>query len=258
MNHRPYAIVAIILPLFLLTVLPTTAPRAHAAELIVSAAASLTDAFKDIEPAFEAAHPGVDVVMNFASSGALYRQIEQGAPADVYASANPKWMHKAVEHGFVDAEAVVVFAHNSLVLAAPGDNPARVSAVADLAGESVQTIGIGTPETVPAGQYAKGALVGLGLYQRLTPKLIFGESVRQVLDYLSRGEVDCGFVYRTDAVKAGEAVVILEEIPLDKPVTYPMAPLAGSAKAELAAAFVAFVRSEAGMALLEARGFKGP
>ncbi|MFW5734735.1 MAG: molybdate ABC transporter substrate-binding protein [Oceanidesulfovibrio sp.] len=239
-------------------ILMTAASQAEAEELIISAAASLTEAFTDIEPAFEAAHPGVDVVMNFASSGALFRQIEQGAPADVYASANPKWMNKAVENDFASADAVQVFAHNSLMLAAPADNPAGVHSVADLAGEPVGSIGIGTPETVPAGQYAKAALEAQGLYESLTPKMIYGESVRQILDYLARGEVDCGFVYRTDAVKAGDAVVILEEVPLEKPVTYPIAPLAGSANPELASSFVAFVRSDQGMALLEARGFKRP
>ncbi|MBG0790148.1 MAG: molybdate ABC transporter substrate-binding protein [Desulfovibrionaceae bacterium] len=231
---------------------------AHAQELIVSAAASLTDAFSDIEPAFEAAHPGVDVVMNFASSGALYRQIEQGAPADVYASANPKWMNKAVDKGYVAQADAVVFARNALVLATPADNPAGVKTLADLTGAKVGSIGIGTPETVPAGQYAKEALELKSLYEPLKPKMIFGESVRQVLDYLGRGEIDCGFVYRTDAVKGGDKVLIVEEVPLKKPVTYPISVLKEAAAPELAAAFVQFVRSEEGMKLLEGRGFKRP
>ncbi|MDD3312778.1 molybdate ABC transporter substrate-binding protein [Pseudodesulfovibrio sp.] len=232
--------------------------NARAQELIVSAAASLTDAFKDIEPAFEKAHPGVDVVMNFASSGALYRQIEQGAPADVFASANPKWMQKAIEGGFVVKGAEKVFAHNSLVLATPADNPAKVTGLSDLTGDKVKSIGIGTPKTVPAGKYAQGALEAKGLYETLTPKMIFGESVRQVLDYLSRGEVDCGFVYGTDAVKAGDKVKSIAEIPLEKPVTYPIAVLKNAASADLATAFVAFILSPEGAAKLEARGFKKP
>ena len=232
--------------------------QAQAKELIVSAAASLTDAFSDIEPAFEKLNPGMDVVMNFASSGALYRQIEQGAPADVYASANPKWMKKAVKNGFVAKGDDVVFARNSLVLATPADNPAKVKTLADLTGAAVKSIGIGTPETVPAGQYAKGALAAKKLYEPLTPKMIFAESVRQVLDYLSRGEVDCGFVYRTDAVKAGKKVLIIEEVPLEKPVTYPIGVLKEATDPTLAKAFVAFVRSPAGVALLEGRGFKKP
>lgn len=241
--------------LFLFAATPNTC---QAEELIVSAAASLTDAFSDIEPAFEAAHPGVDVVMNFASSGALYRQIEQGAPADVYASANPKWMNKAVESGFVNQAEVQIFARNALVLATPSDNPAGVGAVDDLKGEKVSTIGIGTPETVPAGLYAKAALDAMGLFETLTPKMIFAESVRQVLDYLSRGEVDCGFVYRTDAVKGGEKVLIVADIPLEKPVTYPIAVLKESASQDMAKAFVEFVRSDEGIALLEGRGFLKP
>nr|WP_321260610.1 molybdate ABC transporter substrate-binding protein [uncultured Pseudodesulfovibrio sp.] len=243
---------------FSLFLVAGTVTGAMAQELIVSAAASLTDAFSDIEPAFEAAHPGVDVVMNFASSGALYRQIEQGAPADVYASANPKWMKKAVDKGFVNKTDAKVFARNSLVLATPADNPAGVKTLNDLTGSAVKSVGIGTPETVPAGQYAKGALTAQNLYKKLTPKMIFGESVRQILDYLSRDEIDCGFVYRTDAVKAGKKVTIIEEIPLEKPVTYPISVLKQSSEQDIAKAFVEFVRSDAGASLLEGRGFKRP
>lgn len=229
-----------------------------AEELIVSAAASLTEAFSDIEPAFEQAHPGVDVVMNFASSGALYRQIEQGAPAGVYASANPMWMDRAVAAGFVDAAGVHVFARNALVLAVPGDNPAGVVELGDLATDKVQTIGFGTPETMPAGQYAKAALLDKGLYEILKPKMIFAETVLQILDYLRRGEVDCGFVYRTDARRGGQSVVVIEEMPLKKPVTYPLAVLKGASSPKTAQAFVDFVLSDAGVALLEGRGFIKP
>ncbi|WP_419786665.1 molybdate ABC transporter substrate-binding protein [Pseudodesulfovibrio sp.] len=232
--------------------------NARAQELIVSAAASLTDAFKDIEPAFEKANPGVDVIMNFASSGALYRQIEQGAPSDVFASANPKWMKKAVDNGFVAKDADQVFAHNSLVLATPADNPAKIKGLDDLTGADVKSIGIGTPKTVPAGKYTQGALEAKGIYKSLTPKMIFGESVRQVLDYLARGEVDCGFVYGTDAVKAGDKVKIIAEIPLEKPVTYPIAVLKEASSPELAKKFVAFILSPEGASKLEARGFKKP
>ncbi len=232
--------------------------NASAEELIVSAAASLTDAFSDIEPAFEAANPGVDVVMNFASSGALYRQIEQGAPADVYASANPKWMAKAVDSGFVTKDAVTVFAHNSLVLATPANNPSKVSGLKDLTGDKVKSIGIGTPKTVPAGKYAEKALTAAGLFETLKPKYIYAESVRQVLDYLARGEVDCGFVYGTDATKGGDAVLTIEEIPLKKPVTYPIAALKDAKQKKLAQAFVDFVVSAKGQELLQKRGFKKP
>jgi molybdate transport system substrate-binding protein len=231
---------------------------AQAQDLIVSAAASLTDAFLDIEPAFEIAHPDTDLILNFAGSGALYRQIEQGAPADVYASANPKWMQKAVEEGYADAEEVVLFARNALVLAVPWENSAEVSGLADLKKKAVRAVGIGAPRTVPAGQYSKSALEALGLFQALRPKFIFCEHVRQVLDYLSRGEVDAGFIYFTDAAKAGDKVRVIEELPLQTPVRYPMVVLKESRNRNAAQAFVAFVMGEKGRALLEARGFKAP
>ncbi len=246
------------LRLILLLALFALPMQAQGEELIVSAAASLTDAFKDIEPAFEAANPGVDVIMNFASSGALYRQIEQGAPADVYASANPKWMAKAVDNGFAAQEQVQTFAHNALVLAVPKGNPAGIQTLDTLGGDTVQHIGIGTPATVPAGQYAKVALTAAGLFEALSPKYIYCEHVRQVLDYLSRGEVDAGFIYKTDGVRAGDAVAIVAELPLDAPVAYPIAPLVESSQAELAQRFVAFVMSARGQELLEARGFTRP
>ncbi|MFW5792141.1 MAG: molybdate ABC transporter substrate-binding protein [Desulfohalobiaceae bacterium] len=226
-------------------------------QLTVSAAASLTDAFTDIEQAFEAAHPGVNVVMNFASSGALYRQIEQGAPVDVYASANPKWMDRAEAAGFVLAGSRVAFAGNDLVLVVPRGNRAKVHFLGGLTGPLVTTVAVGTPETVPAGQYAKNALAAAGLWETLHPRLIFCESVRQVLDYLRRGEVDAGFVYRTDAVKAGDLVQVVADVQLDTPVTYPMAVLRQASETELARAFVGFVTGPQGQELLQKRGF-GP
>ncbi len=231
---------------------------ARGAELLVSAAASLTDAFQDVKSAFEQANPGNEVVMNFGASGALYRQIEQGAPVDVFASADAAWMRRAVDAGMVDADHAHVFARNTMVLAAPADNPAGVKALADLKSESVQRIGICTPGTSPAGRYAKTALEAAELYAALEPRLIFGDSVRQILDYLVRGEVDCGFVFRTDALRAGDTVLVVEEISLTEPVLYPVAVLKDAPSPETAKAFVEFLGSEAGLLLLEARGFTRP
>ena len=229
--------------------------RAAAGELIVSAAASLTDAFKEIETAFEAAHPGVDAILNLAGSGALYRQISQGAPVDVFASANPLWMERAVEEGLASPDDVATFAQNSLVLAVPANDPAQVKGVSDLEFERVTRIGIGTPRTVPAGQYAKAALSAHGLYAKLEPKMIFAGSVRQTLDYLVRGEVDCAFVYRTDALRSGDTVRIVEDIPLTAPVTYPLARLTHAPNHVEADAFVRFVLGLEGQRILARWGF---
>lgn len=239
-------------------VLATLTTSAHAAELLVSAAASLTNAFTDIEAAYEKAHPGTDVVMNFAASGALYRQIEQGAPVDVYASANQKWMNSAVDNGFAVKESRVDFARNALVLAVPAANPAGVSSVKDLLGDKVTKVAIGTPKTVPAGQYAKGALEKMGLWEKLEPKYIYGESVRQVLDYLMRGEVDAGFVYGTDAVQGGKDVKTMTEVELEKPVTYPIATMKKAPNPEGAKEFLAFVLGSEGQKILSSYGFKRP
>lgn len=259
MNKTCHPTLALLLAIFFSVGFMTAhVSSAQAEELIVSAAASLTDAFKDIEPAFEAANPGVDVIMNFASSGALYRQIEQGAPADVFASANPAWMTKTVKNGLAAQQDVHIFAQNALVLAAPADNPALVSGLADLQGDTVSAIGLGAPATVPAGRYAKDALEAAAVFAVLTPKFIFCENVRQVLDYLSRGEVDCGFVYKTDALRGRDDVRIIQEIPLATPVAYPIAALKESGAPALAKAFVDFVISPSGAKLLEGRGFKSP
>ncbi len=235
-----------------------SAPPARGAELLVSAASTLTDAFQDVKSTFEQANPGVQVVLNFGSSGALYRQIEQGAPVDVFASADSAWMQRAVDAGIVDADHAHVFAHNTMVLAVPADNPAGVKALADLKSESVKRIGISTPDTSPAGRYAKTALKATELYTTLESRMIFGETVRQILDYLVRGEVDCGFVFKTDALKAGATVHIVEELPLPEPVLYPVAVLEDAPSPETAKAFVEFLGSEAGLLLLEAHGFTRP
>ncbi|MDD4650382.1 MAG: molybdate ABC transporter substrate-binding protein [Desulfoplanes sp.] len=232
-----------------------SAPVYSGQEIIISAAASLTDAFTDIKPAFEATHPGTEVIMNFASSGACFRQIEQGAPADIFASANPKWMAKAVQAKLVTPESETVFAHNSLVLAVPAANPVGITTLNDLGSDKVTKIGVGTPKTVPAGKYAQQALESLGLWSTFESKYIFAASVRQVLDYLRRGEIDCGFVYATDAKKGGNAVRTVQEIALEKPVTYPIGVLATSENKVMAMEFIHFLTSEQGQNILTARGF---
>ncbi|MFH7320227.1 molybdate ABC transporter substrate-binding protein [Desulfurivibrio sp. D14AmB] len=234
--------------------LPT--PSAPAAELLVSAAASLHDAFVELASLFEQENPGVRVIGNFAASGVLYRQLAQGAPADVFASANPSWMEEAIGRGLVQREKSHQFVTNELVLAVPVAGRVTISGLADLKSPAVTRLGIGTPETVPAGRYAKEALAAAGLWQELSGKMIFAENVRQVLDYLRRGEVDAGFVYATDAVKAGAAVRVVEALPLAEEPVYLIAPLARSRQPELAWRFVELTRSERGGAILARHGFR--
>ncbi len=233
-----------------------SATPARAAELLVSAAASLNDAFTELATLFEQENPGVKVIGNFASSGALYRQLEQGAPADVFASADPRWMTEAIGRGLVQREESHIFVTNELVLAVPAVGRVTISGLNDLKSPAVTRLGIGTPETVPAGRYAKDALEEAGIWQELSGKMIFGENVRQVLDYLRRGEVDAGLVYATDAVKGGAAVKVVKIMPSEEAPAYLIAPLANSRQLELAHRFVELTISERGGAILARHGFK--
>ncbi len=235
----------------------TLACSALAKDLTISAAASLTDAFTECKPLFEKANPGVTLTFNFAASGPLLKQIEQGAPVDVFASADQKTMDDAAAKNFIDVASRNNFAQNALVLAIPAGT-STVKNLASLSDAKVTKIGVGNPDTVPVGRYTKAALEKLGIWNALSPKCILAESVRQVLDYLSRGEVDAGFVYATDAIKGGDKVIVVEEIPLEKPVSYPVAVLAASKNKPEAAAFVAFLTSPEGAAVLAKYGFKKP
>ncbi len=226
-----------------------------AEELIVSAASSLTEMFIDLERSFERRNHGVEVIMNFASSGSLYRQMEYGAPMDVYASANPQWMAKAIEKSLVNNTTQRIFAHNTLVLSIPSSNPAGITDLENLLNSDVTLIGVGSPQTVPVGQYAKKALTEAGLWQQLREKLIYGESTRQVLDYLQRGEVDAGLVYKTDAIKGGSSVSIVSQLELRSPVTYMVGIVQRSAKQQLAGSFIEFILTMEGQEIVKKYGF---
>lgn len=245
----------LLLPLALTLVL---AAPARAGDLTVSAAASLTEAFTAVKDAFAKERPGVTITFNFGASGALLAQMEQGAPVDVFASADQKTMDQAVEKKLIDAATRVNFAGNALVLATPADNPAKVKDLAGLVSPAVTRVAIGNPDSVPVGRYTKAALTRAGLWDALSPKFIPAETVRQVLDYLARGEADAGFVYGTDAKQSGAKVAVIAEVPVETPVTYPIAVLAGSASKADAAAFVAFVAGPKGQEILAGYGFKKP
>ncbi|WP_449243020.1 molybdate ABC transporter substrate-binding protein [Desulfovibrio sp.] len=232
-------------------------PAAWAGELIVSAAASLTDTFNDLKPVYEKAHPGDTLTFNFAASGALLAQMAQGAPVDVFASADQKTMDDAAAKSLVDPATRMTFAKNDLVIATPAGAPA-VKSMEALKAAPVKHMGLGNPDSVPAGRYAKAALTKAGLWDALSAKYVMAESVRQVLDYLARGEVDAGFVYATDAKKGGDKVAVTAIIPLDKPVTYPVAVTAATKNKKAAQAFVDFLKSPEAQKILAARGFAKP
>lgn len=244
--------------LFALVVTLLMALPARAADLTVSAAASLTDAFNEIKAEFTKANPGINLTMNYAASGTLLSQMEKGAPVDVFASADQKTMDQAAEKKLIDAATRANFVRNDLVLAVPADNPAKVKDLTSLAAAAAKRIAIGNPDSVPVGRYTKAALTKLGQWDALSPKFVMAESVRQVLDYLSRGEVDAGFVYATDAKQGGAKVKIVTEVPVETPVIYPIAVTAAATDKKAAATFVSFVTGPKGQAILAKFGFKKP
>ena len=234
------------------------ADAAGAEDLVVSAASSLTNAFQDVAKAYEAQHPGTHVVLNFASSDTLLRQIANGAPADVFASADQVAMDKAqAQHAIVPGTRVD-FAANQLVLIVPSGSKVRVAALDDLAGSAFHRIAWGDPASVPVGRYTKGVLVKAGLTGKLAGKAVLAQNVRQCLDYVERGEVDAGFVYATDAAIARGKVDVALRVPATTPITYPIAVVAKAAHADQARQFIAFVNASQGRQRLAAFGFLAP
>ncbi|MDE1182093.1 molybdate ABC transporter substrate-binding protein [Paraburkholderia sp.] len=233
-----------------------TCAAARADELVVSAAASLTNAFKAVGEAYEKQHPGTKVLLNFGASDVLMQQIVKGAPADVFASADQKAMDKAAAEKVVVPASRKDFAANSLVLIVPSDSRFAPASLNDLTTASVKRVAYGDPASVPVGRYTQGALQSAGVWDAVSAKAVLASNVRQSLDYVSRGEVDAGFVFGTDAAVMPDRVKIALEVPTQTPISYPIAVVEGSHHAADAQAFIAYVLSPAGQALLAKFGFK--
>lgn len=244
------------------TAAPTTTPTTEATttteaglegELLVSAAASLTDAFAEVEAAFEAANPGVDVVLNLGSSSSLREQILEGAPVDVFASANTSNMDQVAEAGEVEGEAQI-FVHNLLQIAVPAGNPAGITGLDDFSNEDL-LIGL-CAEEVPCGSFGREALEKAGVI----PAIDTNEpDVRALVTKVEAGELDAGIVYLTDVLSTDGAVEGVE-IPDEFNViaAYPIAALVNAPNPDGAAAFVEFVLSDVGQAILVGFGFSSP
>ena len=241
-----------------LAMLAFASGAALAAEITVAAAASLTNAFKDIGSAFEAANPKTKVQFSFAASGALLQQIAKGAPVDVFASADEETMDQAQQQRLVRAGTRADFARNALVVVVPQDASAPPKALADLTASSIRHVAIGVPASVPVGRYTKAVLEKAQLWPQIEAKMIGAQSVRQALDYVARGEVEAGFVYATDAALMADRVKVAFVVPTATPVLYPIAVMASSTNAVAAQAFVAYVLSASAQAVLTRHGFSRP
>jgi molybdate transport system substrate-binding protein len=253
----------LLVPVLLLTILMTAcnpAPTPEPRALTVFAASSLTDAFTEIGQDFEAAHPGVTVAFNFAGSQALRTQLEQGAVADVFASANTKEMDTLVIEMLVPADTAQIFLTNQLLVILPAQNPANIQSLADLANPGLKLVL--AAEEVPVGKYARQALENLNaLYDtdykgKVLANVVSNEdNVKQVVTKVQLGEADAGIVYISDAVAAPELKTI--EIPAEYNIiaSYPIAALTAAPQPDLAAEFIAYVLSTEGQAILQKWGF---
>jgi molybdate transport system substrate-binding protein len=230
------------------------AAAGQAQTIHLSVAASMTEVFKVMMAGFSTLHSDAEFLPNFASSGSLAKQIEQGAPADIFVSANPKWMKYLLEKQLVAAGTERIFAYNQLVFA--GDKKSAGLSLKGLTG--LERIALGNPRSVPAGQYAKQAMERAGVYAALErqKKLVMAKDVRQALIYADRGEVDGAFVYKTDArlAKQAQVLFIVPEDLYDR-VSYPVALTTEGAKNEAAKAFYRYLNSPEAIAALVRYGF---
>ncbi len=227
--------------------------------LTVSAAASLREAVSELDSAYRVEHPEVAVRANFGASGALGRQIELGAPVDVFVSASDRHMDALQRAGLIDPRTRRVLAGNELVLVVPASSPSPVTGFQSLATPAVKRVAIGAAASVPAGEYADEVLRSLGISGEVGRKAVYGQNVRQVLAYVESGNVDAGIVYRTDAaVSRGVRVAAAAPAGTHRPITYPLAVVRASPHVGDARAYAAFLLGPRGREVLAAHGFTTP
>jgi molybdate transport system substrate-binding protein len=233
---------------------------AWAEDLTISAAISTKGAVEEIGRGFMRDHPGVTIRFDFGSSGELAQQISAGAPIDLFLSAAQREMDELERAGLIITETRRAFARNVLTVVVPADSRLELQTPERLLEPQVHWVVVGNPKTVPAGLYAQECLVALGLWERLRPRLVFAENVRQALDYVVRGEVDAGFVYTTDAAAGGRPVkeAFRPSERTYSAIVYPAAVVRAAAQPVLARAFLELLVGPAGQAVLSRFGFQPP
>lgn len=229
----------------------------EAAEILVAAAASLKNAYEDeLIPMFQEKYPNVTVKGTYDSSGKLQTQIEEGLEADVFMSAATKQMKALDEEGMIASDTITNLLENKIVLIVPAGSQSGFEKFEDI--EHAETIALGDPASVPAGQYAQEALTSLGIWDKIQDKVSFGTNVTEVLNQVAASSADAGIVYATDAASMADQVEVVAEAPkgsLAKKVIYPVAVVKESAHETEAKNFVEFLKSEEAMKVFEAYGF---
>lgn len=222
-------------------------------EILVLAAASLTDVMKELSRIYEESN-NIKINFSFASSGILQNQIEAGAPADIFFSAAQKQMNSLEEKNLIDKKTKKTLLENKLVLISP--KMSTMKNFYDITNESVKKIGMGDPKIVPAGEYAKEMLENLQLLDKIEPKTIYGSDVRAVLTWTENNDVDLSFVYETDA-KIAKNINIIGEAPKGshKLITYPIAVIESSENKKEALDFIDFLTTKKSLDIFKKYGF---
>lgn len=224
-------------------------------EVFISAAASLTDAMDEIKPLYEEAN-NVELTFNFGGSGKLAQQIQQGAPVDVFISANENWMDTLEEEDFIIKDTRTDVTGNKLVLVASTDSAVDYKNFDEINKKDVEKIAIGNPESVPAGEYTEAVLKSMDKWDELEDNFVFAQDVRQVLTYVETGNAEIGFVYQSDAISTDKVKVLAESDPaLHDAIIYPGAVTTDSEHMAEAEKFLEFMTSEEGQSILETYGF---
>jgi molybdate transport system substrate-binding protein len=226
--------------------------------LTVSAAASMQDAMKEVGKAYQKEYPNTTITYNFAGSGTLTQQIKQGAPVDIFISANEKFMDELDKKNLLLPQTRKNLLKNDIVLIVPKKaNIYNISNFQQLTNSNIKRFSIGEPESVPAGQYARQVLTTLKIYEQVKPKTVFAKDVRQVLSYVELGNVDAGIVYATDA-KISNKIKVVATAPdnTHKPIVYPVAAIKRSKNPEAAKEFIQFLFSNSAKDVFKKYGFQ--
>ncbi|KAE8559366.1 molybdate ABC transporter substrate-binding protein [Paenibacillus polymyxa] len=233
--------------------------KTETVELTISAAASLTDALKEIQTLYESSHKGIQLNFNFGGSGALEKQIEQGAPSDLFLSASKKNMKSLVDQHLIESNKQKTWLTNELVAVIPADGTTSITSVKDLMQKEVKKVAIGIPESVPAGKYAQEALTNVKLWDVLQDKLVQAKDVRQVLQYVETGNADVGFVYKTDALTSQKAKIAFEvDSKTYSTVEYPIGIIKASKHIQEAESFYEYLQSQESLNIMAKYGFTIP
>jgi len=253
-RHEPFEYFCAYLAVCLLLIMIGGCHDSKRVSLTISAAASLQETLGEVETLYRFSHTTVDFRNNFGSSGILAREIEQGAPVDIFVSAAAKPMNDLEGKGLIANGTRANLLRNSLVLIAPTDS--KLQGFADLAGGSTRLIAVGDPTSVPAGMYAQQTLNALHLYDQVRGKLVLGKDVRQVLAYVETGNADAGFVYATDAQTSGRVRIVATVPESDhEPIVYPAAVVKASVNLEEARRFVEFLGTSEAETIFTKHGY---